>query len=680
MGLNEFNNMRKNTNTVIESLGVYLPEDAFSTSEILQGCKNQIRFPLEKISGIKSRRMAGRHEFSIDLAKKAIDDCLQKSKYNPADIDLLICCSISRYDGPDSMTFEPCTAVKLRKHFGFEHAIAFDISNACAGIFTGIYIVNTLLDTGAIRRGMVVSGEYITFLTQAAQKEIENFMDPRLACLTLGDAGTALILEKGFDTTAGFQAINLQTLGRYSSYCIGKATEAGKWTMITDSVNLTDAAIKTGAKNALDVLQFAGWPPDNFQHLVMHQTSTMTMNSARQEINHLLKSEICHDGNTINNLEHRGNTASTSHFIAISDFIYNNKIQSGDRVIFIIAASGLTIGTALYVFDDLPDRLRQTASRLEPKALKTISRFSDTDAHVIAPGIRIESVGTLSQEVSENKNSVESLHGAGVNCLEKSSYLCKDVELLIHSGIYRSEYLMEPAIASLLAGKLEMNPMLSDTENKKTLAFDIFNGSIGFLNACYVAQQMIEGKKCKIAMIAASEIENNANLFPDELVGLRQTASAIILDRHPIKGRGFSRILFNYDAESLNAYTSHCFTKDNHICLNIEKDADLEEKYIACIVPLVEDLLRREELELNQIDIVFPPQISTRFISQLSKQLNLPVKKFVDVVGEGPDIFSSSIPYGLEYAYSNQLVKSGSTGLIIAAGSGVQAGCAIYKF
>ena len=184
-------------NTIIESIGVYLPPQSISTGEVLMGCKNKIQFPLENITGIKTRRMAGQEEFSIDLARNAITDCLAKSKYHPTDIDLLICCNISRYDGLGSISFEPNTSIKLRHYFGFTNAIVFDITNACAGMFTGIYIVNAFLKTGTIRRGMVVSGEYITHLTQTAQKEIESFMDTRLACLTLGDAGAALILEKG---------------------------------------------------------------------------------------------------------------------------------------------------------------------------------------------------------------------------------------------------------------------------------------------------------------------------------------------------------------------------------------------------------------------------------------------------------------------------------------------------
>lgn len=664
-------------NTVIESLGVYLPPQSFSTTEVLEGCKNQIRFPLEKVSGIKSRRMAGQEEFSLDLAIKAVSDCLENSKYFPSDIDLLICCNISRLDGPELLSFEPSSSIKLKNHFGFDNAIVFDITNACAGMFTGIFIVNALLKTGAIRRGMVVSGEYITHLTQTAQNEIEDFMDTRLACLTLGDAGAATILEKGTDKQTGFQEIDLQTYGRYSPYCIAKPSETGGWIMYTDSVNLTDVGIKSGAEQALSVLQRTGWEPDDFQHLILHQTSRMTLNSARREINNQLKSNVFHDGNTINNLEQRGNTASTSHFVALADQIHNNKIQSKDKVVFCISASGLVVGTALYVFDDLPDRLGQS---------KALNKQKNSNAEQLlvpsgfAPRIRIESVAISPELLKENEDSLDMLHHTAANCLEKSSYQTNDIGLLIHSGVYRSEYLLEPAYAALLAGKLDMNATISDQDHSKTLAFDIFNGSIGFLNACFVAQQMIAAGNCERAMVVASECENNASLFPDQLLGIRETASAIILDKHPEETKGFSRFLFNYDLASQDSYQTNCSTSGPKPRLLIDKELELEEKYVACIAPLVEKILQQEGLELNQIDRVFPPQISTKFIARLSERLDLPLEKFVEVVGEGADLFSSSISYGVEHAYSHKLVKPGEIALMIAVGSGIQAGCAIYHF
>ena len=666
--------------TIIESIGVYLPPQSISTSEVLMGCKNKIQFPLENITGIKTRRMAGQKEFSIDLARNAITDCLAKSKYNPADIDLLICCNISRYDDSGLVSFEPGTSSRLRQNFGFTNALVFDIANACAGMFTGIYIANAFINTGSINRAMVVSGEYITHITQTAQKEIESFMDSRLACLTLGDAGAALILEKATDKKTGFQKFDLQTLGNYSQYCIAKPTEYGGWIMYTDSVNMTDVAVRSGSKHAMNVMQVAGWPPEEFQHLIMHQTSGMTLNSAKREINRLMNKRICHDGNTINNLEQRGNTASTSHFVAVADHIYNNNIKSGDKIVFSISASGLTIGTTLYVFDDLPDRLRQMEAEHSVKQkeipIKDLSSFTNP----IVPRIRIESVGTIPAEPIGKKNSLDLLYRAATNCLSKSEYDRSDIALLIYSGVYRSEYIMEPAYAALLAGELDMNGQIKETGNDQTLAFDIFNGSIGFLNACYVSQQMIAAGNCKTAMIVAAEIENNIEFFPDKLVGIRETASALILDSNPSNAKGFSRFLFRNYGESLNAYTTCYKLRDAKPFLHVVKDPHLEAMYVECIPPAVQDLLQMEGIDLSRIDTVFPPQISSNFISRLSEKLNLPRDRFVDIVGEGPDFFSSGLAYSFEHAWEKGLVKSGDTGLVITVGSGIQVGCAIYHF
>jgi len=393
----------------------------------------------------------------------------------------------------------------------------------------------------------------------------------------------------------------------------------------------------------------------------------------------MLKRKVCHDGNTINNLGERGNTASTAHFIALTDHIRGNKIHSGDKIVFSITASGLTIGTALYVFDDLPDRLRQIESQQAPKQNKSSPKVLNGAPKTITRGIRIESVGTIPEDTSK-KYALTLLHRAATNCLEKSAYTSSDIDLLIYCGVYRNDYMMEPAYATILAGEMDMNACMSVPDHKKTLAFDIFNGSVGFLDACYVAQQMIEGNTCSKAMIVAAEIENNADLFPKELLGVRETASAIILDSHPLPGRGFSRFLFRDDVASLSTYTTYCTLRDKKPYLCIEKEADLDALYIANIIPTVQELLQMEQLELSHVDKIFPPQISSSFITQLSEALNLPREMFVDVVGEGPDLFTSALPYGLEHAHEQRLVKPGDTGLIIAVGSGIQVGCAIYHF
>ncbi len=64
---------------LVESIGVYLPEKSVTTEQVLRDCRNKIEFPLERLTGIRSRRVAGDTEFSLDLAEKAAAECLRRA-------------------------------------------------------------------------------------------------------------------------------------------------------------------------------------------------------------------------------------------------------------------------------------------------------------------------------------------------------------------------------------------------------------------------------------------------------------------------------------------------------------------------------------------------------------------------------------------------------------------------
>ena len=78
-------------NTVIESLGVYTPEGRLSTKDLVDGCKVKPVFDLEELTGIKTRPMVADNEYALDLAREAATRCFEISKYQPKDIDLVIC-------------------------------------------------------------------------------------------------------------------------------------------------------------------------------------------------------------------------------------------------------------------------------------------------------------------------------------------------------------------------------------------------------------------------------------------------------------------------------------------------------------------------------------------------------------------------------------------------------------
>lgn len=671
-------------NTIIESMGVYLPPKVVSTQEILQNCTTPIRFPLEQLTGINIRRMAGEREFSFDLAKKAVENCLANSKYSPEDIDLLICGNISRYDGPNARcTFEPSTSIRLQQHFGFANALVFDISNACTGLFTAVYIVDAFLKAGLIRRGMVVSGEYITHLTQTAQKEIEGYMDSRLACLTLGDAGAAIILESSSSKQVGFHELELYTVSHYHDLCIAKATDKahGGAIMFTDAVRVSAVNMQQAVPFAASMLKRFGWSDDTVQHVIMHQTSKTTINDAARAINSYFGKEVCHNGNVINNIAERGNTATTTQIVALMDHILANTIRSGDNIVFAITGSGATIGAALYTLDDLPDRLRRIASgawkpdKVKPNLRKPISLLPPNQR------VRVESIGTLPKDMEVKRATLELARLASENCLATSSYSRKDIDLLVYSGVYRDDFICEPAIASMVAGVLKINDTIESPEEKKTLAFDLFNGALGFLNACYASIGMIRAKTVKNVMVVASEIENNRDILPAELRGVEETASAVILDESPDGNRGFGNFVFKYFTNHIEACAAYTVHRNGKTCMHVAKDPHIESYYLQCIPVTVHELLSIEGLDISQIKVILPPQISSSFIAELSDRLNLSRDKFVDdVAHESRDLFTSSIPYALQYVRQRQLVEAGDVGLIISVGSGIQVGCAIYYF
>ncbi len=671
----------KMSNTIIESLGTYLPPKVVTSEEVLAGCVQPIKFPLAKLTGIKSRRMAGETEFSLDIAIQAVTACLTNSKYNPDDIDLIVCGNISRCDAPGfQFTFEPSTAVRIKEHFGFTNAIVLDVSNACTGLFTAAYVIDAFLKTGLIRRGLAVSGEYISHLALTAQKEIESFMDSRLACLTVGDGGAALILEQAPNNQVGFHEFEMYTLGRYSEACIGKATdrEHGGAIMYTDAVTVSSVNLKQAVSHAGMIMERSQWPKEDFQHIIVHQTSKTTINDVPREINKFFGEEVCQDGSVINNIEERGNTATTTHMIALMDSIRSKRINTGENAVFGITGSGATIGTALYTFDDLPDRIRRReAGEYTPTKVVSsetfIPRLPDTQR------IRIATVGTLRQDQQVEKKTLELIQAVADPCLAAYPYDKSTIDLLIYSGVYRDDFLCEPAVAALVEGRLGINDDIETQEDKKTFALDVMNGGLGTLDACYAAIGLIKAQRAHAALIVASEVENNRQFAPTELVGIEETGSALLLDESPDGQTGFGNFVFQTFPDYIKDVRSHSEVRNGKTVMNFERHPQLEQHYIHCIQETVTETLKREHLSLAQIRVILPPQISSNFIKQLSKALGVKRDKVVDVQAQH-DLFTSSLAYALQYAYDHQKAQKGDIGLIINVGSGLQVGCAVYYF
>lgn len=331
--------------TRFESLGVYLPSQMVSTQELVARMKNRPVFDLEKLTGIQYRRWRDENEDSYSIALAAARKCLESSRYSAGDLDVIICSSITRFKNGLSFYMEPALSKGLKSDLGLRPgALNFDITNACAGMLTGLFILDNMIRSGQVRTGMVVSGECITPITETAVKEIREPVDRQFASLTVGDSGAAYILDRATEDTEGIEMVEFMTMSEFAELCFGMpSSENSGVAMYTDAMAIHKEVIQRLPYLMGYIMKKHGISPRDIDFIIPHQTSSRAIHSAldlcKQHFE--VSPEICIS------LDKFGNTSTTSHFVVLNDYIKQGKIKKGSRVLFIALASGIVVGFVL---------------------------------------------------------------------------------------------------------------------------------------------------------------------------------------------------------------------------------------------------------------------------------------------------------------------------------------------
>ncbi|MEV6279056.1 3-oxoacyl-[acyl-carrier-protein] synthase III C-terminal domain-containing protein [Nocardia sp. NPDC051832] len=345
---------RSEINSRVESIGTYLPEKSVSTADLLARIDiGRLRAgklpPLEELTGVRERRVYDdsddNYEDSITLAVNAIQDCLSRSQYSVGEIDVVISASITRRVGRERNGLEPALAALLAEKIGAKQAVAFDICNACAGMVTGVMVLDRMIRAGVARNGIVVSGEQITPIAETAVREIAEQYDPQFASLSVGDSGACVILDRATDDADIIEYVDLMTSASYAEFCIGGPSRNGAGVaMYTDNKAMhTEERYLQGITWYLDYLRRRGTDIDaeKLDFIIHHQFSARALDY----INALLEREsgrLAPESLTV--LERYGNTASTSHFVALHDHLKRGTIAPGSKILIVPSASGMVYG------------------------------------------------------------------------------------------------------------------------------------------------------------------------------------------------------------------------------------------------------------------------------------------------------------------------------------------------
>ena len=327
----------------IKAISYYLPE------EVLDNDHLTMEFPewdVDKVYnkvGVLERHIAGQHETAGDLAEKAARKLFAEYGISASEIDFILLCTQS----PDYLL--PSTACLLQHRLGIPtSAGAYDFDLGCSGCIYGLATAKGLLAAGLVKNVLLLTAEtYTKYLHPDDKSNRSIFGDGAAACLISSECGFAEIGDFVFGTDgSGADNLMIKSFGarqRHAS-CMESIDDDGHIRR-DDYLYMNGSAIfnftlETVPTMVQDLLIKSGLEKNDIDYYIFHQANKYMLNTIRR-VCCIEKDRFFVD------IEHTGNTVSTTILIGLKECIDNGTLKPGMRVMTCGFGVGLSYGATL---------------------------------------------------------------------------------------------------------------------------------------------------------------------------------------------------------------------------------------------------------------------------------------------------------------------------------------------
>jgi 3-oxoacyl-[acyl-carrier-protein] synthase-3 len=286
-------------------------------------------------TGIKQRHKASESEYTSLFAIEAANRALQKARITAADLDLIICATVT----PDQIL--PSTGCLVQAAIGATKAAAFDIAAACSGFIYGLTLANQMVRSGQAKYVMLLGAETLT--------KYVDYTD-RTTCVIFGDGAGAAIIG-AVEEPRGLLATKISSDGRLAEQlfapgggtrhgCTVETQAAGMHFFKMRGNELFKIAVRSMVEVSGAVLAEAGYTADDVHMFVPHQANQRITDSVAERLG--VGSE-----RIFSNIAKHGNTSSASIPIALDECVKAGGITEGDLILMASFGGGVTWGAAL---------------------------------------------------------------------------------------------------------------------------------------------------------------------------------------------------------------------------------------------------------------------------------------------------------------------------------------------
>jgi 3-oxoacyl-[acyl-carrier-protein] synthase-3 len=318
----------------ITGVGSYLPARILTNADLEKMVDTSDEWIVTR-TGIRSRRLAAKDEFTSDMAAHAAQRAMKKAGVTADQIDLIIVATIT----PD-LPF-PATACIVQQKIGARQAAAFDLEAACSGFIYGLEIGQQFIMSRTYDNVLVIGAEKLS--------SIVDWTD-RNTCVLFGDGAGAAVLQgrpnshglltavMGADGSKG----NLIHMPGGGSRCPASVASVnahlhflrmeGKETFKNAVQAMLTAAREALRRCELDITKI--------KCVIPHQANQRIIDAVGERLGATPEQLFI-------NLDRYGNTSAASVAIALDEAVSSGRIQRGDLILLIVFGAGLTWGAAV---------------------------------------------------------------------------------------------------------------------------------------------------------------------------------------------------------------------------------------------------------------------------------------------------------------------------------------------
>jgi len=281
-------------------------------------------------TGICERRIAGKNEFTSDMAAQAASRAMAKARINAEQVELIVVAT-----NTSDLQF-PATACLVQSKIGARRTAAFDIKAAGSGFLYALEIGQQFIMSHTCDTVLVIGAEKLSAMV--------DWQD-RSTCVLFGDGAGAAVLRhlpgrQGLLTTCmGGQGDLAELLfvpsGGSRHPASTRSVAAREHFLRMAGPNIFKPAVHAMHTAALEALDRCQLSIRDIKYIIPHQANQRIIDAVMERLG-------AQPWQMFTNLHKYGNTSGASVAIALDEVVECGRVQRGDLLLLIAFGAGLT--------------------------------------------------------------------------------------------------------------------------------------------------------------------------------------------------------------------------------------------------------------------------------------------------------------------------------------------------